>query len=159
MLLGRQNLTIGPTPMRADSGICTKRRATALALSLASGLTIFGCAKPSTPPKPRALVLDVQASSTINPDWRGRPSPVVVRIYELRSAAPFETADFVSLYEKDRSVLGAEIVARDEFVLSPGESKSIRREAGESKFLAVMAAFRDLARALASGIATCDGQR
>lgn len=112
----------------------------------ASGL--LGCAKPPPPPpKPKVLTLDVQAAANVNPDARGRPSPVVVRIYELKSAAPFENADFVSLYEKDQSVLGAEVVVRDEFVLAPGESKAIKREAGESKFLAVMAAFRDLERA------------
>lgn len=93
------------------------------------------------------LLLDVQAATNVNPDARGRPSPVVLRIYELRSAAPFETADFVTLYEKDMSLLGAEIVVRDEFVLAPGEKKTVRRVAGDSKFLAAMAAFRDLERA------------
>ena len=124
---------------------CPSRRATVLAV--VACLTLLACAKPPAPPKPMFLVVNVQASSGVNPDARGRPSPVVVRVYELKSAAPFETADFVSLYDKDQSVLGAEIVYRDEFVLGPGETKSIRREAGESKFLAVMAAFRDLERA------------
>ena len=122
------------------------RRAVAAALVLWTGLVALGCSTPP-PPKPKVLTVDVQAAANVNPDARGRPSPVVVRVYELKSAAPFETADFVSLYEKDQTLLGAEIVVRDEFVLSPGESKSIRRDAGDSKFLAVMAAFRDLERA------------
>jgi type VI secretion system protein VasD len=124
-----------------------RRRAVASALLLSTGLVALGCSTPPPPPKPKVLTVDVQAAANVNPDARGRPSPVVVRVYELKSAAPFETADFVSLYEKDQTLLGAEVVVRDEFVLSPGESKSIRRDAGDSKFLAVMAAFRDLERA------------
>ena len=54
----------------------------------------------------------------------------------------------VQLFEKDQSLLGGDVAVREEFVLSPGESKSIRREVGaDSKFVAVMAAFRDLERA------------
>ena len=138
-----------PTPDEpvADSGICLSRRAAAIALMMASAVSLLACAKPPAPPKPKALVVDLQASGSVNPDARGRPSPIVVRVYELKSTASFESADFVALYEKDQAVLGADMVTRDEFVLSPGETRSIRREAGESKFLAVTAAFRDLERA------------
>jgi type VI secretion system protein VasD len=122
------------------------RRAALVVTASVCIAALAGCAKPA-PPKPKMLTLDVQAAANVNPDASGRPSPVVVRIYELKSAAPFETADFLSLHEKDQSVLGAEIVVRDEFVLMPGAARNIKREAGESKFLAVMAAFRDLERA------------
>jgi type VI secretion system protein VasD len=125
---------------------CSRRTALLTACGAVVG-ALAGCAKPAAPPKPKVLTIDVQAAANVNPDARGRPSPVVVRVYELKSAAGFEGADFVSLHEKDQSLLGGDIVVRDEFVLSPGESKTLKREAGESKFLAVMAAFRDLERA------------
>ena len=35
----------------------------------------------------------ITAEPTTNPDLRGRPSPVVVRVYELKSLAAFNTAD------------------------------------------------------------------
>ena len=71
-----------------------------------------------------------------------------MRIYELKAAAPFESADFVSLFDKDQATLGGDVIARDEFVLGPGESMAIKRDlSADSKFLAVMAAFRDLERA------------
>ena len=73
---------------------------------------------------------------------------MVIRIYELKNSAVFESADFVSLYEKDTTVLGADIVSRDEFVLKPGEIKTINKAlAADTKFIAVFAAFRDLERA------------
>ena len=71
----------------------------------------------------------------------------MVRVYELKAAAPFESADFVSLFEKDQATLGGDVIARDEFVLRPGETKAIKRELdADSKFIAVMAIFRDLER-------------
>jgi type VI secretion system protein VasD len=104
--------------------------------------------KPEPPPKPKVLTVDVLAASRLNPSASGRPSPVVVRIYELKAAAPFESADFVSLFDKDQATLGGDVIARDEFVLSPGESMAIKRDlTADSKFIAVMAAFRDLERA------------
>ena len=84
----------------------------------------------------------------VNPDVRGRASPVTVRLYELKSVAPFNTADFMSLYEQDRSVLGSELVAREEFMLEPGETKVINKLlAPEVRALGFMAAFREVERA------------
>jgi len=71
----------------------------------------------------------------------------VIRLYELKAAAAFEMADFVSLFEKDQSVLAADLIARDELVLRPGESTSLRRPTSDARFFGVMAAFRDLERA------------
>ena len=103
---------------------------------------------PPPPLKPGTLAINVVASGSINPDARARPSPVMVRLYELKATAQFEAADFVSLFEKDQSILGADIVVRDEFVLKPGESKTINKAlAADTKFIGVVAAFRDLERA------------
>ena len=114
-----------------------------------ASLALAACGvKPILAPKPKVLTVDVLAAVNLNPSASGRPSPVVVRIYELKAAAPFESADFVSLFDKDQSTLGSDVIARDEFVLSPGESMAIKRDlTADSKFIAVMAAFRDLERA------------
>lgn len=114
-----------------------------------ASLALAACsAKPILAPKPKVLTIDVLAAANLNPSASGRPSPVVVRIYELKAAAPFESADFVMLYDKDQAALGADVVARDEFVLAPRESTAIKRDlTADSKFIAVMAAFRDLERA------------
>lgn len=103
---------------------------------------------PPPPPKPGTLSINIIASSALNPDARRRPSPVVVRLYELKASALFEASDFVSLYDKDQSVLGADIVSRDEFVFQPGEIKAINKPlAADTKFIGVVAAFRELERA------------
>jgi len=139
----------------------TRRRLCALAAGVAATSSLGGCAglfskkpppapavPPAPPPKPGTLSIDLTASATINPNANGRPSPLVVRLYELKARAQFETADFLSLYDKDQSVLGGDIVAREEFVFRPGESKSIRKAlASETRFIGVVAAFRELERA------------
>ena len=63
-------------------------------------------------------------------------------------ATVFEASDFVTLFEKDQAVLGAEMVGREEFVLRPGESRALDKKlASEVKFIGVVAGFRDLERA------------
>ena len=84
----------------------------------------------------------------LNPNAQRRPSPVVVRVFDLKTPATFEAANFDGLFERDRETLAAELVARDEFVLNPGEGKKIERKlAPETKVLGVAVAFRELERA------------
>lgn len=97
---------------------------------------------------PATLKADVSASLQVNPDNKGRASPITVRIYELKSRAAFESADFFSLWDRDREVLGADLVARDEIPLRPGDKPQIERKLKpETQFFAVVAGFRDIERA------------
>jgi type VI secretion system protein VasD len=113
-----------------------------LASAALSGCAMLGFGGPAV------LNAKVVAAAQVNPDARQRPSPVVVRVYELKSATLFEQADFVSLFEKEQAVLGAELVSREEFVLRPGETKPLTKPLSpDTKFIGVMAAFRELERA------------
>jgi type VI secretion system protein VasD len=97
--------------------------------------------------EPASITISLNVSSAANPDIRGRPSPVVVRIYELRSTTSFESADFFSLNDKDQSALGADIVTRDEFFLQPGQSQTIQRKVNSTtRGIGVFVAYRDLER-------------
>jgi type VI secretion system protein VasD len=83
----------------------------------------------------------------VNPDINRRASPVLLRLYELTSPAPFDAADFMSLYQQDRSVLGGELVAREEIVVEPGQTQAISKLlAPQARVLGVMAIFRDVER-------------
>jgi type VI secretion system protein VasD len=109
------------------------------------GIVIAGCA---SAPKPTIVSVTLQASATVNPDVRKRASPLVIRVYELKSGAAFQAADFVSLYERDQATLAAEMGSREEFVLRPGETKPWEKTvAPDTKFIGVMAAFRDIEHA------------
>ncbi|MES2356136.1 MAG: type VI secretion system lipoprotein TssJ [Pseudomonadota bacterium] len=112
------------------------------AITVLFGLT--GCA---TAPKPIAVKASLEAQKSINPDLRGRPSPVVVRVYALKSLAAFNGADFFSLFDKDKEVLGADLIDREELQLLPGQQRALEKVfPPETRHIAVIAAFRDLER-------------
>ena len=66
----------------------------------------------ATPPLLQGAIKVDQAA---NPDLNGRASPVVVRVYELRSPAAFSGADFLSLFEKESEALAGDLVGREEY--------------------------------------------
>jgi type VI secretion system protein VasD len=130
-------------------------------LVLAAGvLAVAACASPPPPPPPPVvseIQLQVLAGADVNPDARKRASPVTVRIYALKSAAPFEAADFFSLFEKDTATLGSELVQREEFLMRPGDQKALPMKFGpEVKAIGVMVAYRDLERARWREVHTID---
>jgi type VI secretion system protein VasD len=87
----------------------------------------------------------IKAAPTSNPDVRGRPSPIVLRVYELRALGAFNNADFFSLFEKEAETLGAELVGREEYTLQPAETRPYQRQLQpDTKFIGVAVAFRDL---------------
>jgi type VI secretion system protein VasD len=97
---------------------------------------------------PPEMELSLQAHAQVNPDLRRRPSPILVRVYELKVAAAFSNADFVSLYQRDQSELGADLLGREEYLLQPGEQRQIKQKLNaQTRFLGVLAAYRDLERA------------
>ena len=109
---------------------------------------LAACAGPPPPPKPTVVAATLQASANVNPDARKRASPVVVRLYELKSSAAFDAADFLSLYERDQATLAAEMGSREEFTLRPGDSTRWEKTvAADVRFIGVIAAFRDIERA------------
>ena len=113
------------------------------------GMLVMACASPPKPPPPTIVQASVEALANVNPDVRGRPSPVVVKFYELKSLAVFDSADFFSLFERDREILGADLVAREEFQLVPGGRRTFERTLQpDTRYLGVVAAFRDLERSV-----------
>ncbi|RZI72787.1 MAG: type VI secretion system lipoprotein TssJ [Variovorax sp.] len=121
-------------------------RSLAAGLLLVAAFAIAGCA--AKPPVVTPVTMTVTAGADANPDVRGRASPLIVRVYALKSPGPFEGADFFSLFEKDTATLGAELIQREEMLLRPGESKKLDMTMpADGKAIGVMAAYRDLDRA------------
>jgi len=110
---------------------------------LAVLVALSSCA--SEPPKPVPARVRLVASADVNPDASGRPSPVVVRIFQLREDGEFVSADFFPLYENEKEVLGGSLVSRQEYVLQPGETRDIELPlAAGARYLGAIAAFRDI---------------
>ena len=94
------------------------------------------------------LNLLIEASSGVNPNTSERASPIKVRIYELKDSAAFAEADYFSLDSADKVTLAADLLAKDEFILRPGESKRMERKSNpQTTAIGVLAGYRDLANA------------
>jgi type VI secretion system protein VasD len=99
-------------------------------------------------PKPAVVNGAIEASAMLNPSISQRPSPLLLRFYDLKSDTAFNSADFMGLYQRDQAELGAELLGKDEIVLQPGEKRVLSRTlAPGAKFLGVLAAYRDVDRA------------
>lgn len=112
---------------------------------------LAGCgspARPPPPPPPTVVQMTLSADAGVNPDSRGRASPVVVRVYELKTVAAFHGADFFALWEREKEALGEDLVAREELQLRPGAQLRLERTLGpQTRHVGVIAAYRDLERA------------
>jgi type VI secretion system protein VasD len=105
-------------------------------------LAVAACASP--PPKPVPAKLAIQAAADINPDSGARASPVVVRFFQLKTDAEFAGAQFFPLYDNEKAVLGAGLISRDEYTLTPGQRQQLEVPVSpDTRFFGVMAAFRD----------------
>ncbi|TKC89361.1 type VI secretion system lipoprotein TssJ [Trinickia terrae] len=95
------------------------------------------------------LQVQVAASVNVNPDDWGRAAPIMVRVYELKSATAFESADFFTLQNDSKKALGDDVLAVDEFILRPGDKREIRRKSNQaSAAIGVLAGYRDLGKSV-----------
>ena len=71
------------------------------------------------------LEIKFKVDSDVNPDDDRKPSPLFVRMYQLKSTKMFSRANFIDLYEKDKEVLGADILSKQILRrIKPGESRN-----------------------------------
>lgn len=124
------------------------RRSTALfntLTALTAVILLAGCSTLSPYSHITKLNLKLTASNQLNPDLNGRPSPIVVRLFELKHPVAFENADFFSLYERAKESLAPDMVATEELELRPGQTVELKLSVEEgSRYVGVLAAYRDL---------------
>lgn len=104
--------------------------------------SLSGC---KTAPILTEVTGNIQGATELNPSVNQRPSPLLLRLYELKSATTFNQADFMALYQADQATLGADLVAREEIMLAPGEARPYKKSlAPETRFIGVVAVYRNL---------------
>ncbi|UTV26502.1 type VI secretion system lipoprotein TssJ [Photobacterium atrarenae] len=113
-----------------------------VSLILLSGCTVANYVVPAY------TKLEFSVSEEVNPDLNGRPSPVVVKVYELSSRTLFENHHFFELYDEPEKVLGPDLIARDEFEFYPGSENSydVTLQPGV-RYAGILVAYRDLENA------------
>ncbi|EJG1203560.1 type VI secretion system lipoprotein TssJ [Vibrio parahaemolyticus] len=107
-------------------------------------LVLMGCSAANLVVDPYAD-LEITANHNINPDSNGRPSPVVVYVFELTSNTLFKSQDFFSIYEEHEKVLGPDLVNKYEISLTPGQKEIYQASMSpKTEYLGIVAAFRDI---------------
>uniref|UniRef100_UPI0026327037 type VI secretion system lipoprotein TssJ n=1 Tax=Pseudomonas sp. TaxID=306 RepID=UPI0026327037 len=76
---------------------------------LAALLALGGCSALSPNSSMTKLDLTLNGSAELNPDLNGRPSPIVLRLIELKHPVAFESADFFSLYQRPKEALAPDL--------------------------------------------------
>ncbi|KVP89376.1 hypothetical protein WJ96_20190 [Burkholderia ubonensis] len=118
-------------------------------VAAATCASLAACGSAPARKEPVDLNLRIDASAHVNPDERGRPAPIMVRVYELKSTNDFDNADFFTLQNDGRKVLGDDALVTDEFVLRPGDTQTVRRRINASTTaIGVLAGYRDLGKSV-----------
>lgn len=116
-------------------------------VSLLLSLSLLGGCGSMQKSSPTRIDLNITGSDKLNPDLHGRPSPIVLRIYELKNPVAFEHAEFFALYQQPQETLSLDLVAHEELELRPGKAHRLKLTTREGNYLAVLAAYRNLPEA------------
>jgi len=127
---------------------CAAGAVSALGSVASSVLEMSGITKPEVPDAqkpPRTIAIKLHAGSNLNTDSSGTPLALVARVYKLRQNGAFQQATYDTFTnpQKEKDVLGADLLEVKEITLVPGQryevSEKVTREAG---FVGVVALFR-----------------
>lgn len=120
----------------------------ARALAMLAVLALLaGCSTLSPYSRLTKLDLALSAGERVNPDLNGRPSPVVVRLFELKHPVAFENADFFSLYERPKDPGPRPGDQRGAGAAARRAGRTQTQRGGGSRYVGVLAAYRDLGEA------------
>lgn len=160
-----------PMPSRPLSVRLMAMAKVAILASLIAGCSWFGGDKdkkdppppsPAVAPAPEGATVraTVIASPLINPDLNQRPSPVLVRLYQLTNPDAFETSDFASLFEKDEATLGPAMLAKRELIIAPGGIQVVNAELKpDALFVGAVVGYRNFEKATWKGLFPIAGKK
>lgn len=89
----------------------------------------------------RQVTINLSATSTINPNILGKPSPIAVDVYQLSDAADFSNADYQNFL--DGTVKN--VIQKKTYLVWPGTHKKLRLQlADNTKVIGMIANYRIL---------------
>lgn len=117
----------------------------ALAAIGLTGLVAACGSSPPPPPPPTIVSLNFVAAPDVNPDGSARPSPVIIRYYQLAATSAFEGADYFQLRDKEAALLGPALLDRQDLALTPNATQEVKiQPKPETKFIGLVASYRDI---------------
>ena len=121
-------------------------------------LALLGCVSYATAPNAHAadkvaVKTEITTAADLNPNRSGRPSPVALFMFQLKTREAFDAADYFSLTAAEATVLGGDLIERTQLMLQPGEARPMEAEFDEeARFIGFVAAFRDIENAQWRGL-------
>ena len=113
-------------------------------MAAAAALFLGGCTLLVDP----YSTLNFDVAKDVNPDREGRPSPVVVKVFELSSRTLFDSQDFFALYDEPKNVLGPDLITKNEFEFSPGAKQTYDLTLSPgTRYAGILVAYQDLENA------------
>lgn len=89
------------------------------------------------------IQVKLQVSDKLNPNPEGRPSPLVLQIFQLKDDSKFSQASIDVVLSNPDLELGADLIKVDQTMAFPGKSKEYVFDVNsEAKFLGVVASFQ-----------------
>lgn len=110
------------------------------------GVLTLSCTPPA-PAAPKAcdvqvVTLNLYAADNINPNERGNPRPVVVKLYQLKGDVRMENATYDEILLKDKDTLGEDFAKVDDVEIFPNDLVQVKFERmKEASVLAGVALF------------------
>ena len=96
-------------------------------------------------PQRESVDMQIAATSDVNPDMQGRPSPVILHILELSSTEQFNRLDYMSLTSPSGAAMGPDLLGKTQLVLQPGDSKPMPMELNPlTTAIGLVAGYRDI---------------
>lgn len=111
-------------------------------------LSAAGCSAgpPAAAVKPcdvQVVTLNIYAADNINPNEKGNPRPVVVRLYQLKNDVKMENATYDEILLRHKEVLEDDLMKVDEVEIFPNDLVQVKFERiKEATVLAGVALFR-----------------
>lgn len=86
---------------------------------------LSSCATTRDPTQP--LQLNIAVAANANPDDSGRPSPVVVSIFDLKKPQRFRNADYLALLATPRKILRGDMLGVHRInAIAPGSERTLQ---------------------------------
>ncbi|WP_338423417.1 type VI secretion system lipoprotein TssJ [Yersinia intermedia] len=116
-----------------------------LLLIMLSFMLVSACSS-SSPDSPPTYCLVFDTDRQVNTGVQRHPLPIKIRTLLLRSDAEFMDADFFSLQNDTKNVLGNSLLDSDQFFLTPGQrgKKLQRQKVQDARFIGVIAEYQIL---------------
>ncbi len=103
-------------------------------------LLLAACSSAKSP----QMTAAIQSVAFLNPNIYNQASPVVIIIYQLKSPAVFQQANFFALYNNPTATLANDLLDKRDIEIRPQQQQSIHITLSPvTNYIGVLAAFRD----------------